>query len=238
MYLQYGNYQHQPGECSISISRRSLLTENKIMYAYVETWQILGRLQADDIPSLTAAIQALEAAYYIPNQDLGLFNDDGTPTDHTLGNAGSNGGVILIQPPAFPEGRNAEYSTFRNYSITLEAEYPYVGMGRLLSWSETLSFRGTCGPIWGFLATINGEPEQQLFRQQSSMTVTQSGQATGWDAYPLPAGPIWPYLEHQEQRSILMELPTTRSRHRTVAWNYVFESSSPLMGQPTVSPIN
>jgi hypothetical protein len=238
MYLRYGNYSHQAGECSISISRRSLLSEQKIMYGYIESWQIMGRLQAADVAGITAAIQALSQAYYIPNQDMGLYNDDGTPTDHILSSATANGGVIVANPPAFPEGRNAEYSTFRNYTITVEAEYPYVGMGRLLSWAETLSFQGTCGPLWGFLATINGDPERQLFRQQTSMHATQSGHASGLDVYPMPAGPIWPDLEHQDQRSIVMEIPPERSRRRTVTWNYVFESSFPLSGMPTGSVIN
>lgn len=238
MYLQYGNYRHTPNECTISISRRSLLTEQKIMYAYIETWQIIGRLQSTDVESVTAAIQALAAGYAIPYQDLGLFKDDGTPTDHMLTNADSNGGVLVVSPPMFPEGRNAEYSTFRNYSITLEAEYPYIGMGRLLSWAETLSFRGTAGRLWGYLPTINGEPERQLFREQTSMHVTQAGQATGLDAYPLPAGPIWPSLEHEEQRTIILELPATRSRLRTVTWNYVFESAAPLIAMPTGSSIS
>jgi hypothetical protein len=148
MFLRCGGYQHEAGECSIAIARRALLTEQKVMYAYVESWQIMGRLHADTVPALTAAIAALEAAYSLEIIDIGLYNDDGSPTDHIMTARDANSGIHVISPPAFPEGRNAEYSTFRNYSITLEAEFKYIGDGRLLSWMETLSFKGTCGPLW------------------------------------------------------------------------------------------
>jgi len=242
MYLKYGNYQHAANEVSVVISKQGLFTEAGIGRGVRERWNIQGRLQAADQTSLTTAIEVLAAAYGLPAQDVGFYLDDGQPTSHVISSAATNGGVRVVVPPSFPEGKGAEYSTFRNYTIALEAEL-LDPRAALLSWSEVLSFKGG-GPQFAFLQPINGLAQKQLLKQATTFHATQSGHAVGYLGYPLPAAPIWPEAEHVDQREVRYELPqrmgppgsATYTQFK-VSWSYSFEDAGALVGSPTAWPI-
>jgi hypothetical protein len=241
MYLKYGNYQHAANEVSVVISRQGIFSDGGIPRGVRERWDIQGRLQAADQASLTAAINALTAAYSLQAQDVGFFLDGGQPTSHVISAATTNGGVRVVVPPSFPEGKGAEYSTFRSYTIALEAER-LDGQATLLNWTETLRFRGG-GPQFAFLEPINGSPQKQLLKQATTFHATQSGEALGYLSYPLPATPIWPDAEHVNQREVHYELPKRSGRPGSptytqfkIGWSYQFEDSGPLVGLPTAWP--
>ncbi len=242
MYLKYGNYQHAANEVSVVISKEGLFTEANIPRGVRERWNIQGRLQAGDQASLTAAIGALTAAYSVQAQDVGFFLDNGTPTSHAIASAATNGGVRIVVPPSFPEGKGAEYSTFRTYTVALEAELLDLSAS-LMSWTEVLSFQGG-GPQFAFLEPINGIPQKQLLKQAMTFHVTQSGQAVGQFGYPTPAPPIWPDAEHVNRRDVRMELPKRKGppgnptyTEFKITWSYSFEDAGPLVGLPTAWPI-
>jgi hypothetical protein len=132
-------------------------------------------------------------------------------------------GVRVVTPPSFPEGRGAEFSTYRHYHLALEAEFPYDLDGDLLSWTQNLSYRGTGGPVWKYQEYLNGPPVQQILQQYSVCHVTQHGSATGSNGiYITPPGPIWPWNEHQDQRQVTPELPSDLYGKRVINWTYVF----------------
>jgi hypothetical protein len=145
-------------------------------------------------------------------------------------------------PPSFPEGRGAEYSTFRNYTIVLEAEVLDTS-ATIVNWHEVLSFQGG-GPQFAFLETINGPPQKQLLKQFTTFRATQAGEATGHLGYPVAAAPLWPAAEHTTSRQIRYELPKragppgspTYTQYR-VTWSYSYEDAGPLVGLPTAWPI-
>src|SRR5262245_3127403 len=141
MYLKYGAYQHAANEASVVISKQGLFSEAGIARGVRERWTIQGRLQAADPTSLSAAIAALEAAYRLQGQDAGFYFDNGQASSHVLRSAGTVGGVRVVVPPSFPQGQGAEYSTFRSYTIVLEAERLDSG-NPLLAWDEVLAFQG------------------------------------------------------------------------------------------------
>jgi hypothetical protein len=206
-----------------------------------ERWDIQGRLQAADQATLSAAITALETAYSVPGQDVGFYFDDGAPTTHLIRSADTIGGVRVVVPPGYPQGKGAEYSTFRGYAIALEAELADDRAG-LLNWHETLGFKGG-GPQFGFLEPINGLPQKQLLKQFTTFRATQSGEAVGYLGYPSPAAPIWPEAEHINQREIRYELPRRSGPPASasytqfkVTWSYTFEDAGPLVGSPTPWP--
>jgi hypothetical protein len=242
MYLKYGSYQHAAHEVSVTISKQGLFAEGGSSRGWRERWNIQGRLQAGDPAALTAAIDALTAAYGVQAQDVGFFLDSGEPTSHAIASARTNGGVRVVAPPSFPEGRGAEYSTFRNYTIVLEAELLDPSTA-LLSWTEVLTFKGG-GPQFAFLEPINGAPQKQLLKQATTFRATQSGQAVGQFSYPTPAPPIWPAAEHADQRDVRLELP---KRHGPpgnptytefkITWSYSFEDAGPLVGLPSAWPV-
>ena len=247
MYLQYGSYVHDQGECAITIARTSRI-ENGIVLGYTERWNVQGRLQitptgdaAADQAQLSARITAMQLAYAQQGLNLGLYFDDGTPSVHYLQSARTAGGTRVAKPPEFPLGTGAEYSTFRNFALAVEAEFLDSSIG-LVSWTESLSFFGG-GPQFGFLLTLNGPPQKQLLRQQTTYRATQQGEAVGLTAYPVAPGPLWPADEHSDQRHVAQTLPQrTGSGPNAVyydfktRWSYVFESAAPLVGVPTGWP--
>lgn len=240
MYLKYGNHQHAAGEVILNgIMQEGVASDEGVVYQINERWNLEGRLQISDQGSaaanqaeMTVQINALKAAYATNGRDIGFYDDSGNLTSHSITSASTQRGVQVVQQPSFPEGRGAEYSTFRTYTIVVEAQYGYTGGGgSVLQWTEAVSYRGTGGPTWGFLVPINGDPQKQLLTQQSTHWAYQRGRATGRASYPVPPAPMWPTLEHQEMRDIEYAIPSGQSNKRTVSWSYAFEATSPLSGQ-------
>jgi hypothetical protein len=242
MYLKYGNYRHADNEASVSISKNAIFTPGGLMRGTRERWSISGRLQAANQVSLTAAINALCAAYELQNQDVAFYTDGNQLTSHAIDSSATNGGVRVTGPPSFPEGKGAEYSTFRNYTISLEAEWLNPN-ATIVNWHETISVQGG-GPQFVFLETIDGPPHKQLLKQYTTYQATQSGEATGFYSYPTAPAPLWPAAEHVDRRQMRYELPKRAGppgeptyTEFKVSWTYTFEDGSPLVGVPTPWPI-
>lgn len=248
MYVKYGTYFHAAGEVTLKgIMRDSLRSEDGLVYAITEIWDLEGRLQIDDQgtaaanqAAMTTAINALKTAYSTNGKDLGFYDNADNVTSHFLDSSTSTMGVQITQQPSFPVGGGAEYSTFRTYSLRAEAQWGYSGGGgqMLVSWTETVSFRGTGGRTWGYLVPIVGSPQQQLLTETSTHWAFQRGEATGNGYYPIVPGPKWPSQEHEEQREIQYAVPRASSGKRSVSWSYVFEAATSISGYPTAKSIN
>jgi hypothetical protein len=241
MYLKYGNYRHADNEVAVTIAKEGLFTQAGMPRGVRERWNLQGRLHAADQAALGAAIAALSAAYSIQGQDLAFYLDTGERSSHAILSAATNGGVRVVSPPSFPEGKGAEYSTFRSYTIALEAEVLDPD-ATVLNWNETVSFTGG-GAQFGFFEPIEGLPQKQLLRVCTTYRASQSGEAVGSFHYPAPAPPLWPGAEHLPQREIRYDLPkrmgppgqATYTQYR-VSWSYHFEDAGPLVGLPTSWP--
>jgi hypothetical protein len=233
LILKYGAYAHDAGEVSIVISKRANESETGVRISFTETWTITGRLHGTDINDLTAKIILLAAAYSINGYDLGLYQSDGTTlTSHVMLSSQARGGVRIMSF-GFPEGDGAEYTTYRTFSITAEAEFP-VGNAGIIAYQETLTLIGG-GPKFVFLQTLAGPPQRQQVAQATPYRATQQGSSTGDVAYPTENPPLFPADEHRDRRSIARVTPTIRLRtftNYTVTWSYEFESASPLIGAP------
>ncbi len=246
MYLKYGNYQHDAGECTLrGIMSESLSSDNGQVYAIRERWDVEGRLQIDDQgtaaanqAAMTVVIDALKAAYDVNGKDIGFYDDADNLTSHFIKSSATRSGVRVVQPPSFPDGRGAEYSTFRTYTLAVEAEHAPSGGASLVSWTETISFQGTGGPLWGYLVPINGPPQQQMFSQTSTQWAYQRGRAVMRDKYSPALSPRWPTQEHQDMRDIQFEVPADNSGRRVTTWSYVFEAPTGLAGLPAEKSIN
>jgi hypothetical protein len=236
MFLKYGTYTHARNEPAVQIGKRALFSPRGFRQTIRETWRIVGVLHAADQPGLTAAIAALRSAYNVNGQNLGLYLDDGTtPTDHVLVSGATLGGT-RVTALDFPVGAGAEYSTFRSYSITVEADVPDT-TNNLLDFSETVSFEGTGGPRIVFLDTLAGLPQPQIARQCTTYRARQEGRAIGQTTYPPVPPPIWPGAELGDQRRLTLRSPKRTAASLTefaAEWTYVFESVTPLSGGPTV----
>jgi hypothetical protein len=238
MFLSYGGYQHDPGECEVQISQSAIRGPLGRMYATKHRWDILGRVHADTTAQVVAAVAALVKAYSVNGRDL-VFNGSGYGL---YSNQTINGTKVVLAD--FPKGSGAEFSTFRNYHFAVEAEYTYPGEGLLVSWHETISCRGTGGPIWGYIETLTGNPIQEKFCDCSILRATQRGSVvTSGDTWPLlwVPGPIWsnPPMsnvlgpEHQDLREITNEQPGTLYNERMIHWQYHFSfNNNPGLAYP------
>ncbi len=246
MFLKYGTYTHAAGEVSLAISRKGDFVAG-LEKGYTERWDIRGRLQIADTgttagnqAAMTAAIAALQVGYSIQGQDLILCTDGGAASIHALVSAQTVGGVRIVERPSFPQGRGAEYSTFRNYAIAAEASYVNTALG-ILEFRETISFSGG-GPKFVLLETLTGYPQKQNVRQRTPFRVVQQGQATGLLGYPIAPGPLAPGDVHQDQTEVRLIGPDflgpvgqrAYTGFRTT-WSYHMESANPIAGQPSVA---
>jgi len=240
MFLCYGNYIHANNECAVMISRQGVFNAHGLQTEIVEQWNIQGMLMAGSVAELSVAIRAMEAAYASSGRNVGLYVNANTPTAHGITSAAARGGVRVVVPPSFPVGYGAEYTTFRTYSIVLEATFGGSGVaGGLLSWSESIEIQGTGGPRWGYLQPMQGPPQQQIFSETSTIWMFQQGSAIGLGVYPTPSPPLLgPDQEHEESHRVHRELPADNSHHRRVSWSYTFESHASLVGQPREQTIN
>lgn len=240
LVFRYGNYEHPPGEVTISSITSSVEfsdrgTPNKRKFQ----WTIQGEKLGDDIDDLTRKLAALERAYERQGQNAGLYQSGGTATVHRLTNGDALGGV-RSHGVSYPQGDGVEYVTSRTFSITLEAEYLITDPGKdsgVLEFNETLSFTGTCGPRTIFLFPISGPPEKQTVQGTTTQKIVQSGSATGRNKYPAIPKPMFPAAEHVEMRQITLSGPKNSggdSSEFGASWSYSFESATPLNGSPNI----
>jgi hypothetical protein len=239
MYLQYGSYAHAIDEAAITpISRRSILDGANRVYGTTETWEVRGWLQAPDVSSLTQAIANLENAYAVQGQDLGLFNDDGSQTAHGAFSANTLGG-IRVMGIEYPDGgeSDAEYTTYRKYTIRLEWDTRVAANG-IIAWTESILYTGG-GYLMGFLEPILGLPQKQQFKQSTTFRAVQRGTAVGlWDYPPVPP-PIWPGDLEKGAPEINPKDPRRAGNQFTefqVSWAWFFAFILPPSGLPTRWP--
>lgn len=192
MRLKYGAYLHDVAEAAVSISKEALLSDNGDVIGRKETWTIEGRKIANSQVLLNTALQSLEAAYSASNKDLVLQLDNGSNSLHTLLNTGSINGVQVLKPVSYPEGANAQFSTFRDYTIVVSASYSSEDENENSSYSETFSYQGTGGPRYVVRETLTGQPVVQNLTQSSVRFLVQQGTAENLMVYPSPSPPVQP----------------------------------------------
>lgn len=243
MFLRYGSFSHEVDEAAVVIAKTALLTEAGVPYAILHRWSIRGRLTADDQAGITTAIRNLAEAYSVPGKDISIRFDSGSTSAHQILSSQAVGGVRIIEPPSFPIGDGAQYSTFRDYTIVVEAEVPTGLSGSsFLLWVETINFSGG-GPRDVYIETINGPPQLQRVNEFTVFRASQSGSAVGYRGYPIVPGPIWPGAEIIPDRQISYRSPRASGRGSSrshteypVTWSYQFHSAVPLNGLPRRQP--
>jgi hypothetical protein len=236
MQFTYGSYTHPAGEVSLTITKRPVFSARGFRVATRETWNLQGILQGSSPQDVSSKIADLQTAYGANGKDAKLLLPGGSTSAHALISSDTLGGV-RVTSLNFPEGRGAEFSTFRTYAITLEADFAEAE-STLLRFEESLDVTGTAGAKTKYLTTLDAGPQKQTIFTRTTVTLVQSGSALGYLAYPLIPPPIFPEAEHVERRRISRG-PVRESRgvytDFPVQWNYVFESDFPLTGFPHLS---
>jgi hypothetical protein len=241
MYLQYGNYKHPSAEAGVSLSRQALVNEARVTYGYKVQLAIDAFLQASGVSALTSAINGLVAGYTTQGftNGVGLFNDDGSPTSHVILPGQTLAGVKVVDGPNFPEWKGAEYTTYRRYTLRLEAEIRDSSV-LLLAFTEAVSLEGG-GPRRLVKELLQGLPQEQIVAEATPFFATQVGSAVGQFGYPTPPGPIFPAAEDRPKRRITRRTPKRAGLTYTefqIDWQYSFLSALPLVGLPNRWPTN
>lgn len=243
MQVTYGNYNHASNESAVVVQRTGVYGHGGYRIGYKESWHITGFLQADTQSALKSACDALDTAYLLDGQDLTLVLNGGGAA-RVLTSANSFTGTMVKEGPSYPESGadSAEFSTFRRYSIVVEAEYR-LAQNNLISWIETISSTGTGGPRFIFKQTQTGLPQKQIVAQATPCMATQRGSAIGMYSHETPPPPLWPDAEHQDQRFIDFKTPKRSGpvlnpifTEYETTWQYSFSDTSPLQSFPNKWP--
>lgn len=236
VYLRYGSYSHAVGECSLSEHKEAVLSEERIPLYVRCRWDISGTLLRNTPAEIGTAIAAMKRAYASWGRDIGFYFAGGTATAHVVRNSSTMDGIRIVQEPQFPEGRGAEYSTFRNYTIGVEWEEEVnPKMGVLFSTQE-IECRGNGGVDWEYVVPVEGAPESWPKTRRSVVSVMQSGTARGFGGFiPPAADPLWssePPL-YGPGVSIRRRRLSGIEGFREVSWSYpFFFASLPAVKQP------
>ena len=229
MFIQYGNYRHASAEGSFVLTRDFVVGDRGFVNGVTERWDIRGRLEAPNRAQLTTELVALETAYSVGGLDLMFIDVDGvTPTAHNLISANSITGTRITNFN-YVDSRNAEYSTFRHYAISIEADFNLSPLGTIESFQDSLTFTSTGGPRFVVRTTLNGPPVRQQVAAFTPVQAVQTGSATSRFSQPNPADPIYTLDEQFDRRQVT----TTRSRNEgrtsfTTNWTYTYLA----IGQP------
>jgi hypothetical protein len=244
MILKYGIYAHGNNEATFTIDSIPLRTKSDVLYGFTQKWRITAfpGVEASTQAQLTQAIQALFTAYSRDGGDLVFYLDDGvTATAHTLYSAQTLSGTRVTKLPSFPQGGGAEYSTYRSYTIEVEADVPLRTDNLILSYEETTETEGTGGPTIVYIPVAVGPWVRQQTSEMSTTKLTQSGRATGLYGYPPPNPPLLPesLLIHHAAR-ISQNSPRLRVNkyyEYPISWTYPFQSNVPIAAVPLFQPI-
>ena len=238
IYLKYGSFSHALEEASVSISRQSMLADNGVPYSITTRWDIEGTLITATQADLSTAINNLTAAYSQTGLDAQLLFDDNSQTSHTLLTANCWGGVRVVRPPSFPSSAGAEYTTYRNFAVSLEGEEIIGASGAgILKWEEEVSVKGTGGPRRTVIEVLSCYPQEQVTTTNSVVSATQRGSAVGLFFFPTAPSPLWPDAEQVSERMIAAKGPRAMGsggnrmyREYQISWSYSFISAVPLVG--------
>ena len=234
MLLRYGSYSHSAGETEIAISKTAVVAATGVREGYVERWAIRGRLSGLTVSDLSAAVQALESAHSADGQDLLLYLADGTTASAHGLRSGETLSGVQVRSLSYPDGRGAEYATYRTYEVVYAAEVSATTNPGLIAWNETLAFTGG-GPRFEFITCLNGPPVRVVVAEQTPFRCVQSGSALGYGTWPTYSTPLFPQHEHRDRRRQDKSTPQYHGSGRArypIRWSYDFEAATALFGSP------
>lgn len=240
-YLTYGSYTHATGSVGLTSSWKTLYTDAQTPWGQEVTINLQGLLttqlttEAAAIADIKSKMDALWAAYLVPDQDLILYNPSGGVTHHNYPTSNAIGGVRVISMPSFGDPKGVELVTKASWTATLQAVYALASpVTAIQSFEETIQFEGGGWRV-GHLETKIGPPVKQLLRVQTPYRATQRGSAVGKYAYPTRPNPVWPTEVLQPNPVITYGQPKRNRSDYTdypISWSWSFESATPLIGTP------
>lgn len=236
MIYKYGSYTHAQNEVQLTVNRSTILDSAGVPYRLRTVHNITGFLRdaTATMATMTSLITALKAAYAVNGQNAGLYHNDGTtPSAHVLTSATCIGGT-RVTALEFPSAGPGEYTTIRNYKITVEGDEVASAAQSTLEFSESLSFEGGT-PKYMWSDPIEGTPELYQLTESGLYTVTQSGRAVGRSGYPVIPDPLFSGASVSCETTSTKESPKREGANYieyAITWTHVMKSSAAMTGSP------
>lgn len=225
MLLKVGDYSYQLYGAGITVDRRDSLNDVEQPIERECTVNVMTRLlnTGGTVASMNTLVEAFEAAHRIPNQDVILYQADGTtPTVHSWPASDQIVPACVIRGPSYPEYQGAEGINYRTIQVSFRIiEQLPEATSSLRSYTQTVTVSGG-GPRVGHIETLTGRPQKQLIRQATTAKASQNGSAVGIFAYPFPPEPLWPEALVELGRFSYQK----SGRNWITSWQYEFESDA------------
>jgi hypothetical protein len=241
----WGNYAHVANEVDLlSLTQTSQMNEGGQVMVNRVQYSIKGFIQAADQNSLNTAMFALQNVYANPIQENRVYQaqllmNDGSGSIHYIGGPGSRNGVVCTNF-AWMKEDGGEFSTYRSYQLTLEAEYDVLNV-ELAAFHESLTLIGTGGPKITDIECLTFPAQRQITQAYTLCRAVQTGIVVGHTRFVSPPGPLWPGNELQHLRE---SKPSSPKRSGPVgypvytkfewAYTYHFSSPVPFQGFPNI----
>lgn len=237
MHLSVGSYDFDANSAKVAGVSKLRFNSASQQLSRITQLRVEGYLSASGQAALTSAQQALQVALTVPFPDIIFYQDDGTTESATvLKNEGSTSGVRIIDGPNFRGEQGAEYSTFRKFDFTAEAEYQVGPSNRLTSYHEQVELSGG-GPMYIVAPAKRGGAQRQRLYEFTPYRVVQRGEAYGYLEYPPDPVILFP----DRLREAPQITPIAPRRVGPVAyeewgkaWNIMYESEFPLPALPNL----
>jgi hypothetical protein len=237
MILRYGNYRHDFGETSTTITRTPLNSSLGTLYAIRHRWDVTGILHGETAAEVAANIAALELAYNAHEKDVYLYADsDSTVIAHRLISEATIDGTRIVQAPSYPRPDEI-FSLQRTFTLSLEGDMPIApqtsdqsgaGSGEI-NFSETFETSGG-GPIMEHVILLRGKPRRQILCEATPYMLVQSGSCTSIRGHVVNK-PLFPNDMVVSPRITMQTPRLARSGgalEYTATWQYQFESPNPM----------
>lgn len=251
MIVSYGGYQLDDNSTGWVVTAPAKLDSNGVPYGYSPQYKLNIRVdvpdtgnQASDQAALTAKLAEVEAAFSQQFKDFIIYDNAGQPTVHKLINNQTLGGVKVLTRLEYPVSMGAEYSTYRNCTITLGADLPLnaqQGNNAIIDWQESVTYIGTGGPRYVPQEFVEERPVRQQVARYTVIRAIQSGSAMGFADYVPYPDPLFgeEYLDHPD----VIRSPGTPQfmgngvkRNYPTQWSYTFTLIEPQYLLPTDRP--
>ena len=237
LQFRYGNYRFDAGAVQFSTQAERQYSTRGNPVSIRKTMDMSYDLVAGSTRELTQRINDLIDAL-VPGYDLGLYEQNGSPTVHVWRNNQAFGGIRVVSD-ASPVGDGTEYVTSRTISIRFEADFPIVGLDPILSFSESVTIVGTGGPVEVYIPLLKGKWQKQQVAEKSLVTASQSGEIVIWGKRPtlsMCPKPIWPSFEVVQARQFTQVSGDRRGNsigEYRASYSYSYQSNEPLIGFAT-----
>lgn len=247
-FLQYGSYDHLPASCQFTINKAAVFGQTGEVEFYRHIWDIRGFVQGANESAITAAIDAIEAAYETHGVDLKFMLASGSPSSHVLTSSECLDGTQVKRFAWLGNtvrGSGVEYVLKRSFAAQVMGDVdPGYHSTDYVFWTETVQRigDGTANHTW--IESLAGAPQAQQTNAYTRCVTIQTGYCIGRTGYPDVAGdapPIWgaPYYRARESAigyTTPKQLGVNANRNYGANWRYVFHSATPLVGSPTELP--